>query len=70
MLQGKEYDGAKSDIWSAGCILFSLLVGKVPFSDGNLEALFRKIVFAKVSMPLTLELDAVSLLTKLLTKSP
>ncbi|CAD5119007.1 DgyrCDS7662 [Dimorphilus gyrociliatus] len=42
-LSGKPYCGKKSEIWSLGVILYTLLFGQFPFMDENPQDLFRKI---------------------------
>lgn len=37
ILEGKEYDGEKIDIFSIGSSLFVLMVGKFPFTDANIN---------------------------------
>lgn len=34
-LFGKEYDGKKSDVWSLGCILFTMVTGTLPWNCLN-----------------------------------
>jgi 5'-AMP-activated protein kinase, catalytic alpha subunit len=37
------YDGAKSDIWSCGVVLFALAAGHLPFQGPNFMEMYRKI---------------------------
>ncbi|KAI8377947.1 kinase-like domain-containing protein [Radiomyces spectabilis] len=43
IISGTPYNGATSDIWSCGIILFALLSGHLPFDDDNIAYLLNKI---------------------------
>jgi calcium/calmodulin-dependent protein kinase I len=49
MLSGKEYS-TKVDIWSAGCVLFTLLIGQQPFLEGKITDLHANIKAAKLKL--------------------
>ncbi|XP_028781983.1 CBL-interacting serine/threonine-protein kinase 6-like [Neltuma alba] len=66
----KGYDGAKTDIWSCGVILFVLLAGFLPFQDDNLMAMYRKIYRGDFKCPPWFSSDARRLITKLLDPNP
>ncbi|RWV79331.1 hypothetical protein GW17_00059550, partial [Ensete ventricosum] len=42
ILSNRGYDGARSDIWSCGVILYVILTGYLPFDDRNLAVLYQK----------------------------
>lgn len=42
VIKSKGYDGAKSDIWSCGVVLFVLMAGYLPFEESNLMVLYKK----------------------------
>ncbi|XP_028783244.1 CBL-interacting serine/threonine-protein kinase 6-like [Neltuma alba] len=66
----KGYDGAKTDIWSCGVILYVLLAGFLPFQDDNLMAMYRKIYRGDFKCPPWFSSDARRLITKLLDPNP
>lgn len=64
------YDGAKSDAFSIGVILFVLLAGGQPFYDENEEKLLQKVNRCHVTYPRWFSADAKDLLSKLLLRDP
>ena len=51
VIMGDRYDGMKSDIWSAGVILYTMLSGKLPFNDGSIRQLLLKVKSGEYRMP-------------------
>nr|CAD1816838.1 unnamed protein product [Ananas comosus var. bracteatus] len=56
VLANRGYDGAKSDLWSCGVILYVILTGCLPFDDQNLTLLYHKISKSEVHIPKWLSL--------------
>lgn len=70
VIDQKGYDGAKSDIWSCGVVLFVLLAGFLPFHDSNLMEMYRKITMGKFKYPISFPKEAKSLVSKILDPNP
>ena len=70
MLSGKCYHGNKTDIWSAGIVLYSMLVGSLPFDNQELYNLYEQIKKGKFYLPSTLSLEAIDLLKRILQVDP
>ncbi|KAJ9473293.1 SNF1-related protein kinase catalytic subunit alpha KIN10 [Diplonema papillatum] len=51
VLAGQLYWGELADVWSLGVTLYALLIGKVPFGQGNQLALLQNIRSAEVDIP-------------------
>ena len=51
VIRGHPYDGRRSDAWSAGIILYAMLVGKLPFDDPSVRTLLTKIKAGKFTIP-------------------
>ena len=70
MLSGKAYRGVTTDLWSAGIVLYSMLVGALPFDDQELHKLYEQIKVGKFYIPSTLSLEAIDLLKQILEVDP
>lgn len=70
LISGHVYSGPAVDVWSAGIILYALLVGQLPFDDENMTKLYKKIQSGKFMMPAYLSPDAKSVLTAMIQTDP
>ncbi|KAK7401094.1 hypothetical protein VNO78_12408 [Psophocarpus tetragonolobus] len=70
VLDDGGYDGAATDLWSCGVILFVLLSGYLPFDDTSLLNLYRKISAAEFTFPPWLSFSARKLITRILDPNP
>jgi 5'-AMP-activated protein kinase catalytic alpha subunit len=50
VLEGFGFDGFKADIWSAGVVLYAMLLGTVPFKANNMSELQKLILKAKYTI--------------------
>lgn len=70
IVSGKQYDGAKSDIWSCGIVLFALLAGRLPFDHDNTIDVLQKVMLGRFEMPSEFSNEAQDLLWRMLTVDP
>ncbi|KAH0706988.1 CBL-interacting serine/threonine-protein kinase 6 [Solanum tuberosum] len=70
VLGNHGYDGATSDIWSCGVILYVLLAGFLPFQDDNIMAMYKKIHKGDFKCPPWMSSDAKKLIVKMLDPNP
>ncbi|XP_033191756.2 polo like kinase SAK isoform X2 [Bombus vancouverensis nearcticus] len=62
--------GLEADVWSLGCMLYTLLVGKPPFDTDAVKSTLTRVVMADYIMPAHLSDNAKDLIDKLLKKNP
>ncbi|CAL4892880.1 unnamed protein product [Urochloa decumbens] len=70
ILLKKRYDPGKADVWSCGVVLFSLTAGYLPFNDGNLMGMYRKICAGRFRCPKWFAPELRSLIGKMLDPNP
>jgi polo-like kinase 1 len=67
---GKKGHSYEVDIWSVGCVMYTLLVGKPPFETQSLKDTYQKIKRNEYRIPSYVGRDARSLITRLLQSEP
>ncbi|KAK4353790.1 hypothetical protein RND71_025984 [Anisodus tanguticus] len=70
ILSNRGYDGATSDTWSCGVILYVILTGYLPFDDRNLAVLYQKILKGDVHIPKWLSPGAKNIIKRILDPNP
>ena len=70
MLEGLQYNGESSDIWSCGIILYAMLCGTLPFTESKEEIIVRKIKTHDYSIPQYLSKEAQDILYHILKINP
>lgn len=70
ILANRGYDGAASDVWSCGVILYVILTGSLPFEDRNLCVLYNKILKGETQLPKWLSQGAQNLIKRILDPNP
>ncbi|KAL4313228.1 hypothetical protein GQ457_01G020860 [Hibiscus cannabinus] len=70
ILANRGYDGATSDIWSCGVILYVILTGYLPFDDRNLAVLYQKIFKGDPPIPKWLSPGARNMIRRILDPNP
>lgn len=70
IIKGIKYDGAMSDVWSCGVILFALLTGSLPFDDKNVRKLLTKVKQGQYNIPPYVPEGARDLINSMLNVDP
>lgn len=70
VISGGVYSGTSVDVWSAGVMLFALLVGQLPFNDNSIPKLYQKIQAGIKTLPSFLSEEAKDLIRRMLTVDP
>ena len=66
VISGKPYDPKKSDMWSAGVILYAMVTGQLPWTKRNKIQLYEQIKKAQFPIPKELSEDCVDLIKSLM----
>ena len=70
MIMGNSYRGVTTDLWSSGIVLYSMLVGELPFNDLDINILYKRIKLGTFNIPSNLSLESIDLLKKILQVNP
>ena len=62
--------GLEADVWSVGCMLYTLLVGKPPFDTHGVKNTLNRVISAEYDLPKNLSSESCHLIQSLLQKDP
>ncbi|XP_026355090.1 serine/threonine-protein kinase PLK4 [Ursus arctos] len=62
--------GLESDVWSLGCMFYTLLIGRPPFDTDTVKNTLNKVVLADYEIPTFLTREAKDLIHQLLRRNP
>ncbi|XP_062849992.1 serine/threonine-protein kinase PLK3 [Trichomycterus rosablanca] len=66
----RQGHGTESDVWSLGCVMYTLLCGSPPFETLDLKETYKCIKEVKYTLPSTLSVPAQKLISAILQKNP
>ncbi|KAM6220166.1 serine/threonine-protein kinase PLK3 isoform 1-T1 [Rhynchocyon petersi] len=66
----RQGHGPEADVWSLGCVMYTLLCGSPPFETADLKETYRCIKQVHYTLPSSLSLPARQLLAAILRASP
>ena len=70
VLTGKEYDAKKSDMWSCGVILYTMVTGLLPWTRRNQVELFQQIRNCQYRVPAYVSPECSNLIKSLMNPDP
>ncbi|XP_058034895.1 serine/threonine-protein kinase PLK3 [Ahaetulla prasina] len=66
----RQGHGPESDVWSLGCVMYTLLCGNPPFETSDLKETYRCIKYVVYTLPPFLSVSAKNLLAGILKRNP
>ncbi|XP_060629394.2 serine/threonine-protein kinase PLK3 [Anolis sagrei] len=66
----RQGHGPESDVWSLGCVMYTLLCGNPPFETSDLKETYRCIKHVTYTLPAFLSVPAKNLLMGILKRNP
>uniref|UniRef100_A0A8C3K5M4 Serine/threonine-protein kinase PLK3 n=1 Tax=Calidris pygmaea TaxID=425635 RepID=A0A8C3K5M4_9CHAR len=66
----RQGHGPESDVWSLGCVMYTLLCGSPPFETSDLKETYRCIKQVEYTLPAFLSLPAKHLIASILRRNP
>lgn len=66
----REGHGLAVDLWSLGCLIYEMLVGRPPFNEQNLLNLKDKVTKCQFDLPTDIDVEAKHIITDLLKVNP